>query len=169
MDLKIKTETEEFHGRTCGIIKQENKFLIMRVNKTSYFHIPGGHIEIGEDSKEAIIREIKEEIGCDVQEANLFLKEFSQNDIIINQENFWIRNNRKCHGIEFYYIIKPKQQLQMIDCEKVEIDKGEEKLLELKWVTSEELKDIDLRPTNIRDMLINGEYFKGLSHIVKMG
>lgn len=40
MDLKIKTETEEFHGRTCGIIKQENKFLIMRVNKTSYFHIP---------------------------------------------------------------------------------------------------------------------------------
>lgn len=73
MDLKIKTETEEFHGRTCGIIKQENKFLIMRVNKTSYFHIPGGHIEIGEDSKEAVIREIKEEIGCDVQEANLFV------------------------------------------------------------------------------------------------
>ena len=51
MDLKIKTEAEEFHVRTCGIIKQENKFLIMRVNKTPYYHIPGGHIEIGEDSK----------------------------------------------------------------------------------------------------------------------
>lgn len=46
MDLKIKTEKEEFHGRTCGIIKQEDKFLIMRVNKTSYYHIPGGHIEM---------------------------------------------------------------------------------------------------------------------------
>ena len=44
----------------------------MRVNKTSYYHIPGGHIEIGEDSKQAVIREIKEEIGCDVQEANYF-------------------------------------------------------------------------------------------------
>ena len=64
MDLKIKTETEEFHGRTCGIIKQENKFLIMRVNKTSYFHIPGGHIEIGEDSKEAI-QKIKEKVDSD--------------------------------------------------------------------------------------------------------
>ena len=62
MDLKIKTGKEEFHGRTCGIIKQENKFLIMRVNKTSYYHIPGGHIEIGEDSKQAVIREIKEEL-----------------------------------------------------------------------------------------------------------
>ena len=159
MDLKIKTEKEEFHGRTCGIIKQEDKFLIMRVNKTSYYHIPGGHIEIGEDSEQAVIREIKEEIGCDVQEASLFSI----------QENFWIRNTKKCHGIEFYYIIKPKQQLQMQDYERIENDKGEEKLLEFKWVTAEELKNIDLRPTNIRDMLINEEYLKKLSHIVKRG
>lgn len=159
MDLKIKTEKEEFHVRTCGIIKQEDKFLIMRVNKTSYYHIPGGHIEIGEDSEQAVIREIKEEIGCDVQEASLFSI----------QENFWIRNAKKCHGIEFYYIIKPKQQLQMQDYETIENDKGEEKLLEFKWVTAEELKNIDLRPINIRDMLINEEYLKGLSHIVKRG
>ena len=72
MDLKIKMEEEEFHCRSCGIIKQENYFLIMRVNETPYYHIPGGHIEIGEDSKQTIIREIKEEIGCDVQKANLF-------------------------------------------------------------------------------------------------
>lgn len=157
MDLKIKTDEEEFHGRSCGIIKQGNKFLIMRVNKTSYYHIPGGHIEIGEDSEQAVIREIKEEIGCDVEKIKLFAI----------QENFWIRNNKKCHGIEFYYIIEPKQKLKMEDCEKIEIDKCEEKLLELKWTTSEELKDMDLRPTNIRDMIINEEYLKGLTHIVK--
>ena len=49
------------------------------------------------------------------------------------------------------------------------IDKGEKKLLEFKWVTSDELRNIDLRPINIRDMLINEEYLKGLSHIVKRG
>lgn len=159
MDLKIKTDEEEFHGRTCGIIKQDDKFLIMRVNQTSYFHIPGGHIEIGEDSEQAIIREIKEEIGCDIQETNLFAI----------QENFWKRNNKNCHGIEFYYIIKPKNNLEMKDYQRIEIDKGEEKLLDFKWCTQEELKDIDLRPVNIRDMLINGDYSKGLSHIVKRG
>lgn len=157
MDLKIKTEKEEFHGRACGIIKQLNKFLIMRVDKTSYYHIPGGHIEIGEDSEQAIIREIKEEIGCDVQKASLF----------VIQENFWTRDNRKCHGIEFYYMIKPKQQLEMKNYETIENDKGEERLLEFKWVTSKELKNIDLRPTNIRDMLINEDYVDGLTHIVK--
>ena len=35
--------------------------------------------------------------------------------------------------------------------------------------TAEELKNTDLRPINIRDMLINEEYLKGLSHIVKRG
>ena len=159
MDLKIKTENEEFHGRTCGIIKQDDKFLIMRVNKTSYYHIPGGHIEIGEDSGQAIDREIKEEIGCDVQEKRLFAI----------QENFWIRDNKNCHGIEFYYIIEPKQKLELKDYERIENDKGKEQLLEFKWTTIEELKDIDLKPNNIRDMLINGEYLKGLTHIVKRG
>ncbi len=159
MDLRIKTENEEFHGRTCGIIKQDNKFLIMKVNKTSYFHIPGGHIEIGEDSEQAIIREIKEEVGCEVEETHLFAI----------QENFWERNNKKCHGIEFYYIIKLKYNLEMKDYERIENDKGEERLLEFKWVTIEELKDIDLRPINIRNMLINEVYLNGLSHIIKRG
>lgn len=48
---------------------------------------------------------------------------------------------------------------------RIENDKGEEN----KWVTSEELKDIDLRPINIRDMLINEGYFKGSIHIAKRG
>ena len=157
MDLKIKTEKEEFHARACGIIKQKNSFLIMRVNKTPYYHIPGGYIEIGEDSKQAVIREIKEEIGCDIEKAELFAI----------QENFWTRNDKKCHGIEFYYIIKPKCEIEVKDYQRIENDKGEEKLLDFKWITPEELKDVDLKPNNIRDMLINGEYLKGLTHIVK--
>lgn len=157
MDLKIKTDKEEFHGRTCGIINQNDKFLIMRVNKTDYFHIPGGHIEIGETAEDGIKREIKEEIGCGVSEAKLFAI----------QENFWIRNEKKCHGIEFYYIIKPDVNLIQNDYEKVELDKGEKKLLEFKWVTANELKDIDLKPANIKELLINGKYLEGLSHLIK--
>lgn len=55
----------------------------------------------------------------------------------------------------------------MKDYEIMENDKGEEKLLEFKCVTLEELRDIDLRPKNIRDMIVNGDYLKGLTHIIK--
>lgn len=157
MDIKIKTDNEEFHCRTCGIIKQNEKFLVMRVNKTDYYHIPGGHVEIGETSKDAVIREIKEEIGCEVKSATLFAI----------QENFWLRNEKKCHGIEFYYVVEPKELMEQIDHEEIENDKGEDKLLEFKWVTAEELKDVDLKPANIKELLINGEYLNGLSYIVK--
>lgn len=157
MDLKIKTEAEEFHGRTCGIIKQDNYFLIMRVNRTPYYHIPGGHIEIGEDSNQAVIREIKEEIGCDVNRTNLFAI----------QENFWKRKGKQCHGIEFYYIVEPEPKLQINDYERIENDKGEEKLLEFKWVTAEELLNIDLRPSNIKELLIAGKYNDKLIHLIE--
>ena len=145
----------------CMVVNKNNEILVENRLKKDWpgLTLPGGHVEDNETTFEACIREIKEEIGCDVQETSLFSI----------QENFWVRNAKKCHGIEFYYIIKPKQQLQMKDYEKIENDKGEEKLLEFKWVTAEELKDIDLRPINIRDMLINEEYLKGLSHIVKRG
>lgn len=54
MDLKFKTETEEFHVRVAAIIKKENKFLIMKVNDKEYYHLLGGHIETGENSKQAL-------------------------------------------------------------------------------------------------------------------
>ena len=40
----------------------------------------------------------------------------------------------------------------------IENDKGEEKLLEFKWLTPKELKNIDLRPASIKDMLVNQDY-----------
>ena len=120
-------------------------------------HIPGGHIEIGEDSKAGVIREIKEEIGCDVEEARLFAI----------QENFWERNERECHGIEFYYIIKPSIKLPIKNYERIENDKGEEKLLDFRWVTAQELKNVDLKPSNIKELIINGKYLDGLVHIIE--
>ena len=156
MDLKIKSETQEFHVRTCGIIKQGDKFLIMRVDNNNYYHIPGGHIEIGETSKAGVIRELKEEVGCDVKEAELFA----------TQENFWEKEGKKCHGIEFYYIITPNVELPIRNYERIENDKGKERLLRFKWVTPQELLNVDLRPANIKELLINGVYNNGLIHII---
>lgn len=156
MDLKFKTETEEFHVRAAGIIKQENKFLIMKVNNKEYYHIPGGHIETGEDSKQALIREIKEELNINIKEMNLFAI----------QENFWKANNKNCHGIEFYYIVNPKADLKTIDYKRIENDKGEDKLLEIRWVTKEDLANIDLRPQNIKELLIKEDSIQSLAHII---
>ena len=63
MDIKIKKNSHLFKVRTSGIIMKDNKILVEQYRDTSYFTLPGGYVEIGEDSSLAIIREIKEEVG----------------------------------------------------------------------------------------------------------
>lgn len=54
---------------TGCIIEKSGKVLIQKRNHEPYYDhwcCPGGHIDIGETPKQAIIREVKEEVGLDV-------------------------------------------------------------------------------------------------------
>lgn len=52
------------------ILKKENKILLMKRKNTGYedgkYCLPGGHLEMNEEIREALIREAKEEIGIDI-------------------------------------------------------------------------------------------------------
>ncbi len=50
----------------CVIIK-ENKILLLNRKKTSWYELPGGKIDDHETPEVAAIRELKEELGCDVE------------------------------------------------------------------------------------------------------
>jgi 8-oxo-dGTP diphosphatase len=55
-----------------GLIEKDGKFLVLHRSRTDgymagFWDIPGGTIEFGEDIKEALIREIKEETGLEVK------------------------------------------------------------------------------------------------------
>lgn len=71
-EVKFKTEDYKYYNRAVGVIKKDDKFLILNIDKDSHYHIPGGYIEIGEESIVAVAREIKEELGYTVKEAKLF-------------------------------------------------------------------------------------------------
>ncbi len=53
----------KFHYLARAVIVKDNQILLAReVGKNNTF-LPGGHIEVGEGAKEALKREIKEELG----------------------------------------------------------------------------------------------------------
>lgn len=155
-EVRFKLDNYNYYNRAVGVIKQNDKYLIMNVDNSSYYHIPGGHIELGEDSLTAIIREIKEELNYNVKKATLFCI----------QENFYRKNEIVQHGIEFYYIIELEGIVETIEREVIETDKGQEKHLLVKWVSIDELKDIDLRPFTVKDLIVSNK-LSGLTHIVK--
>ena len=49
------------------IIEKENKILLSLYKSLNYWNIPKGHVEEGETFEQAAKREMKEEIGCEVE------------------------------------------------------------------------------------------------------
>lgn len=72
MDITFKTDEGKFNYRVAGIIIYNYKLLIMRDGKNSHYYLPGGRVKMNENSKEAITREIKEELGihCKINHLN---------------------------------------------------------------------------------------------------
>lgn len=65
----------EYHLTVLGVLKRpDGRYLITqrRMDKewgAGWWEVPGGGVRAGEDSKDAVIREIKEETGIDVSSA----------------------------------------------------------------------------------------------------
>lgn len=138
MDLTIKTEEGTLNCRTGAIIVHNNKLLMVDdtlpgAEDVHYFTV-GGRIHMQEASDEAIIREVREELGIDMEIDYLALIE----------ENFFFEPTHQNHFHEygFYYLLKDTEKLDHI--KMVFEDGGKE--MRLKWVPLELVKDTPMYP-----------------------
>ena len=111
-----------------GVIRYKNKYLITRrYDPGTPFHnrwqFPGGGLEFGEAPEETLKREIKEEVGLDIDKYKLI-------SIILSKQ----RNKKSWHGIFISYLCKPKLPLQSIVLN--------DEATKYKWVTPKEIIDI---------------------------
>ena len=124
--------------RVAGILIEDNKILLIQHHKNDkkYWLIPGGGNDWGETTKEALIREYKEETNMDI-EVDEFLF-FSET----------ISPDKKRHVLNLFYKIHRNNKNDSI------IKLGEEAVLtDLKFVTKEELKTMTIYP-NIKENLL---------------
>lgn len=95
MNIDFEKDNYKFNARVSALILTENKdkVLLFKIEDgRDYYMLPGGRIELFEDSKSAIKREIKEELGFDI--------DFNLCSI---QENFLEKNSRKITQYCFCY------------------------------------------------------------------
>src|SRR2546428_10838406 len=79
------SHSQTFPEPTVGalIVNKEGKILLTKSQKwLDKYTLPGGHIEVVETMKDAVIREVKEEVGLDVEVANMLLV---QEEILVGE------------------------------------------------------------------------------------
>lgn len=63
MDISFKSDDKKFNYRVCAMIISEGKILAMKDERSPYYYLPGGRVEIGETAENAVVREVQEELG----------------------------------------------------------------------------------------------------------
>lgn len=129
--LTLSNHNELMHISVGMVFIKNQKILLIKKKKKAYnqkYSIVAGHLENGESPIIAIKREVKEEIGLDlnIEEVSL-LKYFENIKGDVCGQN--VSNHR-------WYVFLANQ---IIDDSQVNIDKGE--IIEYEWVKFEDIKD----------------------------
>ena len=130
--------------RVAGILIEDDKILLIQHQKNDkkYWLIPGGGNDWGESTKEAVIREYKEETNLDIKvDKFLFFSET-------------ISPDKSRHVLNLFYSVHRENRDDKV------MKLGHEAVLaDLKFFGKDEIKDLTIYP-NIKDNLVkimNGE------------
>lgn len=141
MDVVFKTEKAIFNYRVAGIWIENGHVLLHRdVNETNW-SLPGGRVEMAEDSQSSIQREFREELGIDVHVERMAL--------VI--ENFFEHGGKDFHEIGFYYAITAEGNTASFKENTFHGIEGER--LIFKWTPIVDLEGVALYPECLRTTL----------------
>ena len=147
MDLNINIEDYKLNIRSTGVIIHNNKLLTHKDSNLDHYALIGGRIKIGEDSETTIKREIKEEMG----------KEIETLGYIGTIENFFEADSQKYHEIMFIYkaeFIKEEDKKIETTIKNIE---GEDNLT-YEWIDLNKIDEYNILPIALKDILKKGEY-----------
>ena len=149
MDIKFEVNDYKFNVRSSCVIKDKEHSKVLLSNMRAItdheaFLLPGGRLEILENSEEAIKREIEEELNLKLDYK-----------LISIEEN--ISKSNKFQMLEFVYYA------EIDSFENIELpNDGWDKF---KIVEINDIDDIDIRPKTI-NKLIKYDKYLGISHNV---
>jgi 8-oxo-dGTP pyrophosphatase MutT (NUDIX family) len=140
MDLSFRTEEGRLNCRSAAIIIREGRLLVMRDERSEAYYVPGGRIHMGEDSRSALMRELREELSIRAEIGQL---------LWIHENFFFETGYREAfHEFGFYYLIEDFSGLgENLYFERTEPNDG---LLRFRWLAINSLDEIEINPPFLR-------------------
>jgi 8-oxo-dGTP pyrophosphatase MutT (NUDIX family) len=138
MDVVFKTDTAVFNLRVAGIYIENGHVLIHKMLGDTTWSLPGGRVEIAEETKNSLKREFLEELGIEIEVTTL----------VFTVENFFNYNGKDIHEIGFYYFVNSNDEKYLNMSGTFYGVEGER--LIYKWVPINHLDEIELYPIFLR-------------------
>lgn len=106
-DLSVMIDDVKLNIRVGAIIRYQGKILVEKNSSVDFGVIPGGRIKTLEDTKIALYREIKEELGIVLNTDDMKMVSFI--------ENFFEFDNKKYHELYYVYEIELDDSYNIYD------------------------------------------------------
>jgi phosphoglycolate phosphatase len=114
--LAVTRTTQVYPEPTVGALIETDRGEILLCDSHKWpgiYTVPGGHIDLGETCEEALIREIKEEVGLDIK-----VLELLSIQQVIHPREFW---RKDAHFIFFDYLCKVEgNQSVKVDSDEIQ-------------------------------------------------
>ena len=129
--------------------------LMAKNNMDDYYYSIGGGVHLGETSEQAVVREVFEETGVQYEVDRL---------VFVNEcffDGTGSLEGKECHGIEFYYLMKPRGTRELGSAAGSGLTGGKEYMC---WLPIDRLNEYKEFPLFFREKLSG--LGKGIEHIV---
>lgn len=126
---------------TRGVIVRDGRVLLFNVVGWDWWALPGGRVEMGETSPQALAREMREEIGADVQVGRLLW-------VVENFFNW----ERDFHEVGLYYAVTVPEGSHILTEDEHRCQDGPV-TLRFRWFPLEGLAGVNLYATFLRTAL----------------
>lgn len=144
--------------RSCALIINKGRILLLKQQVPTRIEPiwipPGGGVELGESSKQAVIREVFEETHLEITPKNLlYIHEFIEPPY---------------HAVELYYLSKINSGALQKGIDP-ELDSENQQILKCEFVKVSQLKKIFIYPEFLMDeipKLINQEPMESIKHFI---
>lgn len=147
MDITIDVQDYKLNVRAAGIMIHNGKILVHKNIDSNHYALIGGRVEIGENSADTIKREIREELG----------KEIEITGYISTIENFFEMKGSKYHEIMFVHKIEFKNE----EDKKIEYTmknvEGKD-YLQYEWIELDKIDEYPLVPKVIKSVLKENKF-----------
>jgi 8-oxo-dGTP pyrophosphatase MutT (NUDIX family) len=141
--IRINAGRARFQMRVAGLGFRDGYVLVHRATHEAFWTFPGGRAEIGETSEETLRREMREEIGVEVEIGRLLWA----------VENFFHYEGRDWHELGLYYLMDVPRSFPFLENDIAHRVVDGDDQLEFKWVpaTRSSLLTLDIPPYFIAD------------------